>query len=133
MKLKSEYYWFLIFAFCFFAYQQIQDNIRPHYHGSNSTIKYLLGVAPNFFPAIGIPAIFVLLIPNVFKPKNSNHWLLQKKHIYANLISIIGLVGWEFVQLFGNLKFDWNDVLWTLIGAVLFHIIWVTTLQNDKK
>jgi len=64
MKLKSEYYWFLIFAVCFFAYQQIQDNIRPHYHGSNSTIKYLLGVAPNFFPAIGIPAIFVLRTPH---------------------------------------------------------------------
>jgi len=69
MKFKLEYYWFLIFALCFTAFNQIQDNIRPSYIGDNSIIKYLLGVAPNFFPAIGIPALFVLIIPYVFKKK----------------------------------------------------------------
>jgi hypothetical protein len=132
MKLKSEYYWFLIFAICFFAYQQIQDNIRPEYNGGDPTIKYLLGVAPNFFPAIGIPALFVLLIPNVFKPKNSDHWIIQKKHLLANLISITGLVGWEFLQLSGKLKFDWNDILWTLIGATLFQFFWQISPQKYK-
>jgi hypothetical protein len=37
------------------------------------------------------------------------------------------------VQLFGNLKFDWNDVLWTLIGAVVFHFIWIFSPQKIKK
>ncbi len=73
MKFKLEYYWFLIFALCFTAFNQIQDNIRPNYSGDNSIIKYLLGVAPNFFPAIGIPALFVLTIPYVFKKKNSDN------------------------------------------------------------
>ena len=67
MKFKLEYYWFLIFALCFTAFNQIQDNIRPNYSGDHSIIIYLLGVAPNFFPAIGIPALFVLTIPYVFK------------------------------------------------------------------
>ena len=64
MKFKSEYYWFLIFAFSFTAFNQIQDYIRPNYIGDNSIVKYLLGVAPNFFPAIGIPALFVVIDKN---------------------------------------------------------------------
>ena len=133
MKFKSEYYWFTIFAVCFISYQQIQDNIRPQYNGGNSTIKYLLGVAPNFFPAIGMPALFVVLTPIVFKHKHPDHWLIKKKHLSANLISIIGLIGWEFIQLSGKLKFDWNDVLWTLIGAFIFNIIWKLTPQKHQN
>jgi len=130
MKFKLEYYWFLIFAFCFTAFNQIQDNIRPNYIGDNSVINYLLGIAPNFFPAIGIPALFVLIIPNVLNKKYSGTWFYDKRHLSANLISVIGLVGWEFLQLSGKLRFDWNDILWTLIGAVLFHFIWILSPQK---
>jgi hypothetical protein len=130
MKLKPQYYWFLIFAICFMVFNQIQDNIRPNYNGDSSVIKYILGVAPNFFPAIGIPALFVLLIPYVLKKKYLGTWLYKKRHLSANLISVIGLVGWEFIQVAGKLKFDWNDILWTLIGALLFHFIWI--LSSDK-
>ena len=132
MKLKSEYYWFSIFAICFIAYQQIQENIRPHSIGYNSTIKYLLGVAPNFFPSIGIPALFVLIIPHLLKKKKSGRWIYEKSHLSANLISVIGLVGWEFIQLSGKLRFDWNDILWTSIGATLFHFIWILSPQKYK-
>lgn len=55
---KAMYYWFTWFAGSFITYQQIIDNIRPNYTGGNQTITYLLGIAPNFFPAIGIPALF---------------------------------------------------------------------------
>ena len=132
MKLKSEYYWFSIFAICFIAYQQIQENIRPHSIGYNSIIKYLLGVAPNFFPSIGIPALFVLIIPHLLKKKKSGRGIYEKSHISANLISVIGLVGWEFIQLSGKLRFDWYDILWTLIGATLFHFIWILSPQKYK-
>jgi hypothetical protein len=132
MKLKKEYYWFSIFAICFIAYQQIQDNIRPHSAGYKSTIKYLLGVAPNFFPAIGIPALFVLIIPYVLKKKNSTILFYEKRHLASNLISVIGLVGWEFIQLTGKLRFDWTDILWTFIGALLFHFIWILSPQKYK-
>ena len=133
MKLKKEYYWFSIFAICFIAYQQIQDNIRPHSAGYKSTIKYLLGVAPNFFPAIGIPALFILIIPYVLKKKNSTIWFYEKRHLTSNLISVVGLVGWEFTQLSGKLRFDWNDILWTFIGALLFQFIWILSPQKYKE
>jgi hypothetical protein len=133
MKFKSEYYWFLIFAFCFTAFNQIQDNIRPSYIGDNSVIKYLLGVAPNFFPAIGIPALFVLIIPHVLKKNYSGSWFFEKRHLSANLTSVNGLVGWEFLQIEGKLRFDWNDILWTLIGALLFQFIWNLSPQKYKE
>ena len=133
MKFKLEYYWFLIFALCFTAFNQIQDNIRPNYSGDNSIVKYLLGVAPNFFPAIGIPALFILTIPYVFKKKNSDIWFFKKRHLSSNLISVIGLVVWEFAQMSGKLRFDWNDILWTFIGALLFQIIWILSPQKYKE
>ena len=133
MKFKSEYYWFLIFAFCFTAFNQIQDNIRPNYVGHSYAIKYFLGVAPNFFPAVGIPALFLLIIPYVLKKNNSTTWFYKKRQLTANLISIIGLVGWEFAQMSGKLRFDWNDILWTFIGAFLFQFIWILSPQKYKE
>jgi hypothetical protein len=128
---KSLYYWFALFAICFISYQQITDNIRPHYNGDSFIIKYFLGIAPNFFPAIGIPALFVVLIPQL---KSSNIWLNENKHITANIISIIGLISWEFIQATSKeFRFDWNDVLWTLIGAVIFQIIWTITATRFKE
>jgi uncharacterized membrane protein YfcA len=128
---KSLYYWFALFAVCFIIYQQITDNIRPNYLGNNLTIKYLLGIAPNFFPAIGIPALFVLLIPQM---KLKSKWCNDNKHITANIISITGLISWEFIQITSKkLHFDWNDILWTIIGALVFQLIWIVTPIKYKE
>lgn len=129
-KLKNSYYWFALFAFCFIAYQQIIDSIRPNYSGDVLTIKYFLGIAPNFFAALGIPALFVILIPQM---KSSSKWLSMKRHITANIISLTGLISWEIVQA-GSKKmhFDWNDILWTIIGGLIFQLIWILTPDNFK-
>ena len=127
---NSLYYWFALFALCFIAYQQVIDNIRPNYIGNNLTVKYLLGIAPNFFPSIGIPALFVVLIPQM---KRTSKWLNENKHITANLISITGLLSWEFIQAWSTkLHFDWNDVIWTLIGAFVFQLVWTITPNRYK-
>jgi len=133
IRFKPEYYWLTIFALSFIAYQLVQDYIRPNYDGENLTIKYLLGIAPNFFPSIGIPAFLVVLIP-IFSPKNkTNKWLNNNKHITVNIISLIGLLSLEFFQMGSTkLRFDWNDVLWTLIGALIFHLIWSVTPAKYK-
>lgn len=116
---RSLYYWFVLFALCFIAFQQVTDSIRPNYNGNNPAVKYLLGIAPNFFPGIGIPALLVALIP-MLSNKN-NKWLTENRHITANLISLTGLLSWEFLQATSTkLHFDWNDVLWTIIGAFVF-------------
>jgi hypothetical protein len=128
---KSLYYWFALFALCFIAYQLVQDNIRPNYTGGNLTIIYLLGIAPNFFPSIGIPALFVVLIPQM---KLTSKWLNEKKHITANLISLTGLLSWEFFQTITTKgHFDWNDVLWTMIGALVFQLIWIVSPIRYKE
>ena len=128
---KILYYWFALFALCFIAYQQVQDNIRPNYSGGDLTIIYLLGIAPNFFPSIGIPALFVVLIPQI---KQTSKWLNEKRHITANIISLIGLLSWEFLQpITTRGHFDWNDVIWTLIGAFVFQLIWTITPNRYKE
>lgn len=128
---KSLFYWFALFALCFITYQQITDNIRPNYSGNNLTVKYLLGIAPNFFPAIGIPALFVILIPQM---KLTTKWLNERKHITANIISLTGLISWEFIQSTSKkLYFDWNDILWTMIGAFIFQLLWTITSDRYKE
>jgi len=74
-----------------------------------------------FFPSIGIPALFVILILELSKNNKNNKWLNNNKHITANIISLIGLLLWEFLQRATTKgRFDWKDVLWTLIGALIF-------------
>lgn len=107
------------------------DYIRPNDTHKNLTISYLLGLAPNFFPAKGIPALFVLLIPQM---NFINYFLYENKHILANLISLFGLISWEFIQKTSTkLHFDWNDILWTFLGAIIFHIIWIITPSKFKE
>jgi hypothetical protein len=128
---KTTYYWFSIFALYFISFQAVSYYIRPNYSGESAIISYFLGIAPNFFPAIGIPALFVVFTMQL---KSANQWLNEKRFITANLISIIGLVGWEFIQTSSKkLHFDWNDVLWTFIGAAIFQLIWFFVTSFDEK
>jgi hypothetical protein len=127
---KTTYYWFSIFALCFLCFQAVSYYIRPNYSGEGAIISYFLGIAPNFFPAIGIPALFLVII---MQWKTSNKWLNRKNYITANLISLSGLLAWEFIQTTTKkLHFDWNDVLWTFIGAAIFQLIWVLTPERLK-
>lgn len=128
MKLKNEHFWLLIFAVNFISFQLVQGYIRPQYAGDSSLIRYFLGIAPNFFPAVGIPSLFMVLLPILFAGSLSSRFIL-KRHLTSNLISVIGLVGWEILQATGKLVFDWHDILWTIIGAILFHIIWTLSLK----
>ena len=132
MKTFSKtYFWLTVFAVCFISYQQISDNIRPEYNGDNAIIKYLLGIAPNFFPAIGIPSLFVVLIPQL---KINGEWMNEKKHLIANIISTTGLITWEFIQTYSTkLHFDWNDILWTFIGACVFQLLWTISPKKFKQ
>ncbi len=133
MHIKPISYWFLLFATTFLAYQLVQDSIRPNYNGDNVIIIYLLGIAPNFLPAIGIPALFVILIPEISKNK-TNIWLNERKHITAIIISLIGLLSWEFLQILTpSGRFDWNDILWTCIGSLIFYFIWMISPEKYKQ
>jgi len=120
--VNKKYYYYIIFGITFFLFSIIQDNIRPNYDGGNSLIIYFLGVIPNFLPGIGLPSFFYVIIPELFKPYSFFFKERLKLSIY---ISMIGLICNEFITIFtpGRGIFDWNDILWTLIGGVLFLII----------
>ena len=64
-----------------------------------------------------------IVIPELSKPNSS----LFKNRLYWSVgISISGLIANEFITIFtpGRGVFDWNDVLWTLIGAGFFVLIY---------
>ena len=121
-KMNRKFIYYIIFAICFLLFSIVQDYIRPNYDGANGIIIYLLGVAPNFLPGIGLPALLYVVIPEVSKPNSS----LFKNRLYWSVgISISGLIANEFITIFtpGRGVFDWNDILWTIIGAGLFTLI----------
>ena len=117
--MNRKFVYYIIFAISFLLFSIVQDCIRPNYDGANGIIIYLLGVAPNFLPGIGLPALLYVVIPEVSKPNSS----LFKNRLYWSVgISILGLIANEFITIFtpGRGVFDWNDILWTIIGAGLF-------------
>ena len=124
MNRKFVYYIIFAISFLLFSFFAIvQDYIRPNYDGANGIIIYLLGsrIAPNFLPGIGLPALLYVVIPEVSKPNSS----LFKNRLYWSVgISILGLIANEFITIFtpGRGVFDWNDILWTIIGACLFTL-----------
>jgi hypothetical protein len=127
---KTTYYCFSIFAICFLFFQGLSYYVRPNYSGDNAAFSYFLGIAPNFFPAIGIPALFVLFMMQL---KTTSKWLNEKSYITANLISLTGLIAWEFIQTSSkNLHFDWNDIIWSIIGGAIFQLIWKLTPERLK-
>ena len=120
--MNRKYLYYIIFGFTFILFNIVQENIRPNYNEGNALIIYFLGVIPNFLPGIGLPSFFYVIIPEVFKPKSFFFKERLKLSIY---ISMFGLIRNEFITIFtlGRGIFDWNEILWTLIGGILFLII----------
>lgn len=120
--MENKYVYYIIFVFSFLLFSIVQDYIRPWYDGGNEIIIYLLGVAPNFLPGIGLPALLYVVIPELSKPNSS---LFKNRLNWSVVISITGLIANEFITIFtpGRGVFDWNDILWTLIGAGFFVFI----------
>ena len=121
-NMNKKYYYYIIFGITFLLFNLVQDNIRPNYDGGNSLIIYFLGVIPNFLPGIGLPSLFYVIIPEVFKP---NSFFFKERLKLSIYISMFGLICNEFITIFtpGRGIFDWNDILWTLIGGGLFLTI----------
>ena len=120
MNRNSIYY--AVFIISFLLFPTVQDYIRPNYDGGNGVIVYLLGIAPNFLPGVGLPALLYVVIPEVTRPESS---LFENRLYWSVVISLLGLIGNEFVTIFvpGRGVFDWNDILWTIIGAGVFVLI----------
>ena len=108
-----------------------QDYIRPNYEGGNDLIIYFLGVIPNFLPGIGLPSMFYVTIPEIFKPNTS---IYRNRLKWSIIISMIGLIGNEFITIYtpGRGVFDWNDIVWTIIGGIVFYFLHIIIQNNGK-
>ena len=128
-KFNANHYWFVWLIVTTLAYWYVQDTWRPSYRGDNPWIQYILGVAPNYLPSIGLPAgLYVILYGIRAEDGWWSHWPVEQLPLRAWCIAIGGLLAWEFAQIFlrGG-TFDWHDILWTLLGGLTFWGIWWLT------
>ena len=94
--MKKHFLYYTIFGISFFLFGLVQSYIRPSYVGGNDLVIYFLGVAPNFFPGIGIPSFFYVSIPEVFK---SNSSVYKNKLKWSVVISMVGLIAVSYTHL----------------------------------
>ena len=132
MLMNIKYFYYIVFGVTFLSFGMVQDYIRPNYEGENSLIIYFLGVIPNFLPGIGLPSIFYVIIPEIFK---SNTSIYRNRLKWSIIISMIGLIGNEFITIYtpGRGVFDWNDIVWTIIGGIVFYFLHITIQNNGSK
>ena len=125
---RQSYFWLGLFAFGTISFTLVQDYIRPNYTGQSELVKYLLGIAPNYFAGLGLSSFFVVMINQInrsSKKPSASVWLNSKAYISSILISVIGLSIWEFMQTYSRRgRFDWHDLVWTILGASIFYLIW---------
>lgn len=124
MTKKEIYFWFVIFALSTLAYSYIQDTLRPASKDYPNAIKYLLGVGPNYFAGLSLPAFFMFIAPHVISSEKLQNITITRLRNISIIIALTGLIIWETVQLKSkNGYFDSHDIIWTFIGALTFLII----------
>jgi len=130
--MNRKYFYYIVFGVTFLTFGLVQDYIRPNYEGGNDLIIYFLGVIPNFLPGIGLPSMFYVTIPEIFKPNTS---IYRNRLKWSIIISMIGLIGNEFITIYtpGRGVFDWNDIVWTIIGGIVFYFLHITIQNNGSK
>ena len=84
-----KYSYYIVFGLSFLTFGLVQDYIRPNYEGGNDLIVYFLGVIPNFLPGIGLPSLFYVTIPEIFKPNTSFYRNRLKWSIIISMICLL--------------------------------------------
>jgi uncharacterized membrane protein len=76
--------------------------------------------------------MFYVTIPEIFKPNTS---VYRNRLKWSIIISMIGLIGNEFITIYtpGRGVFDWNDIVWTIIGGIVFYLLHITIQNNGSK
>ena len=109
----------LVMLATFAGFSFIQTILRPSDTGEIAWLTYAYGIAPNFLPAIGIPCFLCVAVEDFF---SSRSFLYSWRYATSAIFAVSGLVGNEFIQAAtpGPGVFDWHDVLWSILGGVVF-------------
>jgi hypothetical protein len=92
-------------------------------------LRVALGVLPNFTAAIAIP--FVALGAWLEMRPTDASSAIRRRFVALNLASLAGLLAWEFLQRTGStLRFDPDDLVATVAGAAVAHLVFVSTLRR---
>lgn len=98
----------------------VQRFIRPNLTAANESIKFILGIFPNFFAGIGMTIALFIYQHNRFK----QFGLSQYQTVLAStFVSITGLWLWEYAQTFTKKEFDWHDVLASIAGSLISLVL----------
>ena len=61
-------------------------------------------------------------------------WVVKYNLWCAIVVSQVGLIVWEFQQIWApHGTFDWNDVLFTLLGGIVFLLFWQANPIAEKS
>ncbi len=120
-KLWDKSKWTILCILGLALHHLIEEHIRPCYQGIDA-VQFLLGVAPNFLASF---LIFPFAGMAIWKMQTHKNISVQDKWFWVSLIiSSLGLMIWEFMQLTGNLVFDYWDILFTVLGSILALILY---------
>lgn len=128
----NNYKWFEVAGFvAFVGVILVQRVIRPNVTDAGDLVNFILGVLPNFFAGIAMAISIFIYRPAIFeKFRLSNHQI----NLIAGLISFLGLWLWEYIQTWTQKKFDWMDVLFSALGAIISITLGLLYVyRNEKK
>lgn len=115
--------WLFCYLFGEIMCRTTQYVVRPlHLYPNIDWVKYMLGVAPNFWAALSLPALLLLISNYAGSQYNWVRTILPLDTLHtAYAVALTGIVGWEICQpLTGMYYFDPNDLMWTILGTATF-------------
>ncbi len=120
----------LIGFIAFVAIFLVNFYFRPNSANMSATVKWFLGVAPNFLGGIGLTISIFVYRFNVFKKRGLT---LYKTCIASALISSIGLLVWESIRAIGSFFFDSEDVIMSTVGSALSLVLLVLLVNMNIR
>jgi hypothetical protein len=115
--------WLFCYLFGEIMCRTTQYVVRPmHLYPDIGWVKYFMGVAPNFWAALSLPAALLLITNYVGNQYPAVRWIVPKDALHSSYaVALSGIVSWECCQpLTGMYYFDTNDLLWTIVGTAIF-------------
>lgn len=129
---KSKYYKVLelIGFIAFVMVILVQRLIRPNSHGSDESIKHLLGVMPNLLAGVAMSLAIFIYGKSYF----DRYKLSPDKAMLASVgISILGLTLWEYFQMAAHKSFDSEDVWASVLGSLFSALVIFLNIRYNKK